>query len=568
MAVYVALVLSHASCGSPRPKLGGAAGQGDLGEALELLLGRDVRAARELGASEPELGLAGVGVAGDSLGGFLSLPADECVIVLARGASGVQDLDVFAFADDGTVLGSDESSAKDANVLFCPPHPSRAFVSGRVAAGLGLFGITAQTIATAQAAALERRFGVASRHPNQSQELDSNWPGLDERLAEHRRRLGGGWESLRKLALPLDPRLYVNLSASVEADRCVDVLVMPSDEVAHLELEVLEANGRWVGSGQARGDDRHVLVCSPETRELTIRCRPHAGRGLAALVISRSAPGTAQLLGEHATRFDLRPSEPIGELRRKRSERLEKAGYARATFTHEGRLERMQRTSLSVPMGSGCARIEVLTAAPVQSVRAWLWDAAGQLVSQDFGGFDATLFACGAGKVARLDLETISEGGAFSVDVRHSVKLPAVSNRHPLATSRLLSLLNARGLLGSLDQLPALTAVELSEGELARFQLRVPSGRCLELSAALGVGTSGLEVRLFEDAKLLPDQEHLDDGEVGYGAHAATTRVCAVKPARDRLLAAELRANVGQGTALWASHAFDPDLNLKGPQGR
>jgi hypothetical protein len=255
-------------------------------------------------------------------------------------------------------------------------------------------------------------------------------------------------------------------------------------------------------------------------------------------------------------------------LRRQRSERLEKAGYAHATFAHEGRLERMQRKSLPLPIGSGCSRIEVLTAAPVQSVRAWLRDGAGQLVAQDFGGFDATLFACGAGKVARLDLETISQGGVFSVDVRHSVKLPPVSSRHPLATSRLLSLLDARGLLGSLDNLPDLTAVELSEGELARFQLRVPSGRCLELSAALGVGTSGLEVRLFEDAKSTPDQEHIDDGEIGYGAHAATARVCAVKPARDRLLAAELRANVGQGTALWASHAFDPDLNLKGPQAR
>ena len=531
-------------------------------------MGKEVRAARELGAGEPELGLAGVGIAGDSLGGFLSLPADECVIVLARGASGVQDLDVFAFADDGTVLASDESSAKDANLLFCPPHPSRAFVSGRVAAGLGLFGVTAQTVATEQAGALERRFGVASRHPSQSQELDPNWPGLDGRLAEHRRRLGGDWESLRKLALPLDPRLYVNLTASVEADRCVDVLVMPSDEVAHLELDVLDSNGRWVGSGQARGDDRHVLVCSPETRELTIRCRPHAGRGLAALVISRSAPGTAELLEEHTTRFDLRPSGPIGELRRKRSERLANAGYSGASFMHEGSLERMQRKSLSLPMESGCSRIDVLTAAPVQSVRAWLWDGAGQLVAQNLGGFDATLFACGAGKVARLDLETSSQGGVFSVDVRHSVKLPVVSNRHPLATSRLLSLLDARGRLGSLDTLPDLIAVELSEGTLARFQLRVPAGRCLELSAALGVGTSGLEVRLFEDAKLTPDQEHFDDGEVGYGTHAATTRMCAVKPARDRLLAAELRANVGQGTALWATRAFDPDLNVKGPQAR
>ena len=50
----------------------------------------------------------------------------------------------------------------------------------------------------------------------------------------------------------------------------------------------------------------------------------------------------------------------------------------------------------------------------------------------------------------------------------------------------------------------------------------------------------------------------VEDAELGYGANVATARTCAVKPARERNLIAELRANVGEGTALWVSQTFDP----------
>jgi hypothetical protein len=567
LSLSISWGLSSMSCRSVAPEVPAAARPATQGDAIELLIGKDLRAAQELGASDPRLGLSGAGISGDSLGGFLSLPRDECALVLARGSSAVQDLDLFAFADDGSILGSDESAARDANLLLCPPLPSRAFVSGRVAAGFGLFAVSAQALAPDRAPALARRFGVfQGNSATAPQELETNWPGLDERLAAHRRRLGGRWESLRKVALPLDPRLYVNVSTSVNAGNCVDVLVMPSNEVVYLELEALEPNGRWIGSGEARGADRDLMVCSSETRELNLRCRPHGGRGLAALVISRLSSGTGAELGSHAARFDLRPEGTLEQLRAANAAQLARSGYGKATFFRDGQLAPDRRTSLSLPLARGCARIDVLSAAPVQSLRAWLWDPAGRLLAEELQGISSTLFACGAATNARLDLETLSRGGAFTVEVRQGAVLPALTERYRLAVSRLLKLMATRGHLRSLSELPQMRVSEVSENTLSREQLRVSAGHCLEFSAALDEQSSGLELRLFESGTGTTGEAAIDDAEMGYGAHAASARICAVKPARDRVLTAELRANVGRGMALWASHEFDPDPSVKGPR--
>lgn len=533
-------------------------------EAVELLMGDEVRAAREIGADEPGLALTGTGISGDSLGGFVDIAEGRCGLLLGRGTRGVQDVDVFVFDDDGTVLASDEAPARDASLLVCPARATRVYASTRLAAGFGLFGLTLQAIAPERAALLGDRFGVAPGRSSEATELGSNWPGLDERLAEHRRRLGGRWETLRKVALPLDPRAYVNVSASVEANTCLDLYLTPSDDVAHLELEVLDASGRWLGSGDARGLDRHLMICSSEPREIAIRSRPHAGRGLAALVVSSS--GSAEVGGGTA-RYDIRPEGDLRSRLEAHDARLARLGYGRSTLLREGSLSTERRTSLSLTLAPGCSRLDVLTAAPLRSLRAWLWDTRGQLIADDVGGVDATLFACGPGTSARLDLDTASRGGAFALAVRHAPSAPRAAADSALAMGRLLALLDARRRLPSLDRLPEVQVAQVSDSELARVSLLIAAGRCLELSAALDRGVSGLEVRLL-DVTSPSDEPAPESAEVGYGAHAATARMCAVKPARDRNLVAELRANVGRGAALWVSQVFDPDPPVQATRAR
>jgi hypothetical protein len=528
------------------------------------MLGDDLRAARELGAEEPSLELTGTGISGDSLGGFADVPDGRCALVLGRGTRGVQDVDVFVFDDDGTVIASDEAPAKEASLLVCPPRAARVFASTRLAAGFGMFGLTLQAIAPEHAALLGQRFGITSGRLSEVSELSSTWPGLDERLAEHRRRLGGRWETLRKVALPLDPRAYVNVSASVDAGTCMDLYVTPSDDVAHLELEALDAAGRWIGSGEARGTDRNLMVCSSEQREIAIRSRPHAGRGLAALVVSSSSRSEA---GASTARFDIRPEGELGARRQANDRRLSALGHGRPILLREGALSTERRISIPVKLAAGCSRLDVLTAAPLRSLRAWLWDARGQLIAEDLGGIDATLFACGAAGTARLDLDTASRGGGFAIELRHSPSSPPPAAENALAMGRLLELLDARGRLRSFAHLPEVQVAHVSDTELARVSLLIPAGRCLELSAALDRRVSGLEVRLL-DVSLAGDEPGPEGAELGYGAHVATARMCAVKPARERNLVAELRANVGEGAALWVSQIFDPDPGVNAARAR
>ena len=555
--LLLAALWTALSCRAATPDSSSASSVGAASDEIVLLMGEELRAAREEGASDPRLGLVGVGIPGDSLSGVVSLPDDECTLVLARGAAGVQDVDVFAFADDGTVLASDESPARRATLMLCPPQPARAFISGRLAAGFGLFAVSVQSVALKHVDKVATRLGVLPNRSPESREIDGGWPGLEERLAEHRRSLGGEWESLRKVALPLDPRTYASISTRVEADRCIDVLVTPSDDVAHLELEALEANGRWIGSARARGTERNLMLCSSETRDLTLRCRPHAGRGLAALVISRSSLGASSQLGFHSARFDLRPVAPLAEQRTGHGRRLASLGYGSAVLERQGHLEVERRSSSLLPLGRGCSRIDVLTAAPMSSIRAWLWNAGGRLLAEDWRSSGATLFACGERTSARLDLETVARGGDFLVQVRQTAALPEAASQEPLAASRLLGLLDARGLLESLERLPELRTARVSESELARFDLRLQAGRCLEIGAALGAGASGLEVRLFDANAPGDEAGATHDAALGYGTRSATARVCAVKPSRDRALTAELRANVGRGTALWTARDFE-----------
>lgn len=558
-ALILALVTLGASCRQPPARAGLGISEPGLEEAIELIMGEDVRAARALGADVPSLAQVGTGISGDSLGGFADIPEGRCALLLGRGTRGVQDVDVFVFADDGTVLASDEAPTQDANVVVCPSQGARVFASTRLAAGFGVFGITLMTLGPDQVAALGGRFGLAASRPSDVSELSSSWPGLDERLGEHRRRLGGTWETQRKIALPLDPRAYVNVSAVVEQDSCLDVFVTPSDDVAHLDLEVLDASGRWIGSGAARGTDRHLMICSSEASEVAIRCRPHAGRGLSALVLSSASRSAVD---GSSSRFDLRPEASLTELRQLSEKRLSARGYGPAVLAREGTLQTERRISVPLALAAGCSRVDVLTAAPLRSLRTWLWDARGQLMAEDIGGIDATLFACGPSRNARLDLDTSSRGGRFSIEVRHSSSNPVGPAQSALAMGRLLRLLDARGRVPAFSRLPEVHSVRVSGSELGRFSLVVPAGRCVELSAALDRGASGLEVRLL-DVTASGDEPEVEEAEVGYGANVASARSCAVKPARERNLVAELRANVGEGAALWVSQTFDPDPQVE-----
>src|SRR5690606_26943174 len=119
---------------------------------------------------------------------------------------------------------------------------------------------------------------------------------------------------------------------------------------------------------------------------------------------------------------------------------------------------------------------------------------------------------------------TASRGGQFALEVRRAPNRPRSAEGNALAMGRLLRVLDARGQL-SLARLPEIQLARVSGTELARVSLVIPAGRCAMVSAALDRNASGLELRLM-DVTSPSDEPGLDETEIGYGAYAASARMC------------------------------------------
>jgi hypothetical protein len=514
-------------------------------------LAPDAARARAAGAGESVVVAVEAGAAGDRVSGMLALPEKECGLLIARATASVEDVDLFAYGDDGTVLGADEAPDKTPALIVCPPHPARVYVSARIAAGHGLVALGAQRVAPEQALRVARAVGARGLIDDPKQRLEA-WPGLDDRLAEHRRMIGAKWQDLRHVAVPIDARLPTSVSAAIDDKGCVDILVVPSDEVSHLDVAAVDLDGRIIGRAAAVGRERALIVCGPTRTALTVEIRPHAGRGLAAVVISRLTEGEHDLDAQ-ALRYDLAPTGDLANAREKNAARLEHYGYdkVKAKVIGEGSLEVGRRASVAVDLPAGCARLDVLSGAPVRGVEAWLWSADGSLLGSERGSGQVTLFACGRGGKARLDTEALTRPGRYAVELRREADTPKLLDEHPLAAGRLLARMSSRGVIRSAAQVGAARMIELNSTRFEAVDLLVPIGRCVDVTLALGPGATGAEIRLVDTA---------DGKELGLtrGTYSASARACALDRTGTLNARAELRAGAGQTRALTATRMLSP----------
>ena len=491
------------------------------------------------------------GVAGDRIAALVDLPDSSCAVFIARGTETIQDLDLFAYGEDGAVLGMDEATDKSPALLVCPPHPARVYVAARVAAGHGLVAIGVERMPPKDA---QRAADAYHAHPR-SGEGDARlaaWPGLAERIAEHRLRLGGKWSDVRRAAVPLDARIPTRLSATVEEHRCLHALLLGSDELSHIELSALDQNARILGRAVALGRDRSLIVCSPLASVVSFELRPQGGRGVAVLVLSQSEPDSA-LSMDDASRIDRYPIGTLDEARLKNDTRLAGLGYSKAKVLKTGTLNPGRLDSSAFALPKGCSRLDVLTAEPVRDVAVRLWAANDSLLAESEAGAEQVLFACSAGGPARLDTESLARPGPYSVELRREPEPPAVLQDYPLAASRLLGHMLEHGLIRSASQAGKVTHHTLSPEHLDTEQILVPLGRCVDVTLALGAGSTGAEVRLL-------DKDSGEELALGRGTNAASARLCAVgtRAAGTIEARAEFRANAGQGDGLSATHSFTP----------
>lgn len=519
-----------------------------------------VRGAREtsplLAISAPNTNVLAIdaGVAGDRISGLLEIPSDQCAILIARAGASVEDVDLLVYGEDGSVVGTDEGPDKTPALLVCPPHPARVWVAARIAAGHGLVAVGAQRVPPSDAGRAAAVFGIRAEG-DVSAANPATWPGLEERLAAHRRDLGGAWQDVRRVAVPLDARLPTRVSAQVEAGRCLDAFLSPSDEVGHLELTVLDAGGAIIGRAASSGRERFVVVCSPLEAPISLELRPQSGRGLGVLALSRTRPGSESALDADVTRIEAFPEHSLdAELSALDAELSARNGYSKGKRLASASLEVGRRTTLAVSLPMGCSRIDVVGGRPLRGLEAWAWTPSGALLSHARGGGRSTLFACGAAGPARLDLEATLRPGPVAVVVHADPDSPKPLLAAPLAAGRLLTHVVERGVLRKASEIGQVHEFTLSDTALKTLDVTVPFGRCVDVALALGADGVGAEVRLVAAATGA-------EIALGRGAHATSARVCSLDAASaesNLKSRAEFRIAAGSGKALVATRMLSP----------
>jgi hypothetical protein len=500
----------------------------------------------EQGAGPLAIVTADAASEGDRVGGFVTLPKRECLLVYARGSEGVDDLDLFAYADDGSIVGSDEATDPRPSLLLCPPLPGRAYVFARVASGRGFVTLGAHLVPADATTGVARAFNVRSRR--EGNPTAEAWPGLEAKTQALRRQLGGHWEERRRTAAPLDAQTPTRLSAPLEAGECVATLALLGEGVGPVELLALDGEGRVVGRATDRVRERSVLVCSSVATSVTFEARPHGGAGIGVFVFLYSADRGADLIAR-PDRIDLYPVADVAAGRSALAEKLRASGYGAPTPTPPAQAEVGRRTSTPIALAGGCSRVDVVGGAPLAGVVAEAWSESGALLGSGEGGGGASIFVCAPAGKARVEVEATARPGPFAIEVRREPKAPPALVQAGLAAGRLLSRLNAGADAVSAAQLGDLRALPLDVAQRRSFEARVPERRCLEIGAAVGAGASGIELRVLDAA---------NGAELarGRGPYATATRVCAGE--RAKALTVEARVATGKGDALVASRTVEP----------
>jgi hypothetical protein len=167
------------------------------------------------------------------------------------------------------------------------------------------------------------------------------------------------------------------------------------------------------------------------------------------------------------------------------------------------------------------------------------------------GGGSVGLVVCSEAQKARIDLEALARGGPVEVRLSNESDVPAVLFDEPLAASRLIARMEARQLATRAADLGAVKKLDLDPNKISSIDLKIPLGRCMEVSAAIGIGGSGVELRVVQRVT----NEEL---ELVRGNTSVSAKICAKKGDSTLDAAAELRVLAGHARALVATRSLDP----------
>ncbi len=516
----------------------------------EPLLGDMPSRAIKLGAGPVAIVASGPMNEGERLGAFVDVPQEACLLAYGRAAASLEDIDLAAFAEEGNPLAVDEGPDPKPTILLCPPHPSRIYVAAHAASGEGLCVVAAQLVPREKAAevglALAAR-GVPGGAPSRSPEA---WPGLEDVVRAHRAFMGGTWEEQRRVAVSVDARAVAAIAFAVEEGGCTDALVVPDEDVAVVDLDVLDAEGRVVGRAKDGGPARSVTLCSRSSLTGSIQVRPHVGRGLVAVVVSKTKPGGARDLSARPDVAWVAPTQSVDVTRGERNAALAKAGYGSPVSSQAGQLQLGRRVTVPVglvPAGN-CTRIDVVAGAPLSLVDVAVWDDAGALLAASEAAADATLFACGKGQ-ARVDLGTRGRAGPYALLTRAERWKDPLFTAHPLAASRMLERAAVGPGVLHEGSAGAVRYASLEAAHLYVQNAQIAANQCLRVAVGTSGDGTGLEARVVDAVT----HEELDRS---HGQHSAALWACADD--HTRTVRIEARATAGKLDAIFGERLTEP----------
>jgi hypothetical protein len=522
---------------APLPAPHVAAGQLDARKLLGELPARALR----LGAGAASLVASAQAVDNGWVGGFVDVPHDACVLGYARGSPSIDDVDVAIYSEEGTALAVDEGRDVHPTVMMCAPHPDRVYLAAHVVEGEGLVAVGAQLVPRERAVIVARALGARGLAAQGPRPADA-WPGLDDAVRSHRADLGGSWQEFRRVALAVDARMPTYAALPIDAGECVDAVVVPDEDVAMLDIEAIDEQGRVVARAKEGAGSRTLTVCSPIQVAGTLSVRPHVGRGLAAVVLARAAGDASRDFSALPDVAWVAPTQPLDKAKSARDALLTKSGYDAAVTTTSGTLTLGHRVSLPLdlkPLAGACARIDVVAGAPLALVDARVWSDAGTLLASAEASSSLALFAC-ARMGARLELETRGRPGPFTVSVRPERWRDPLFEALPLAASRMLARA-ADGPDTLLDGKEGLTRQLVLDGErVTAWSENIAAGKCLRATVGAEGDGTGIDARVFEGT------DEIDRSEA---AHAVSVKACATSDA-PRAVRFEVRASAGHMEAV------------------
>ncbi|WP_394841570.1 hypothetical protein LZC95_31405 [Pendulispora brunnea] len=515
-----------------------------LGELdARIILGDLPARAVRLGAGPLAMLSAGEQVEGERIGGFFEAPENACLLAYARGSTTIDDLDIVAFAEEGNPIAADQAPDAHPTIMVCPPHPERMYIAAHVANGEGLVGIAAHIVPVARAGEISRAFAARGSHGDGTRAAEA-WPGLDDRLRAHRQAIGGTWEDFRRVAVRVDARAPANVAFPMEANQCIDVLVLPDEDVALVEVEALDDAGRVVARAHEGLKEPSFVLCSPIAFEGVLTLRPHVGTGLAAIVLGRTrGDGGREFAGRASAVWTASPL-PLDAARAARNAELARGGYGAPSSVKNGQLVLGRRVTLPLDLpggASGCARVDVVGGAPLALIDANIWDTNGVLLASGEGTGGAALFVCGRAK-AQIELETRGRPGPFTVMVRPERWQHALFATKPLAATRMLARAATGENLMHEGFATSVKQVTLDPAKRTVYAVTAGAGQCLRVAVGIEGEGAGVELRLFDGGT----SEELDRAA---GEKGASARACA-SAATPRSLRVEIRGTAGKPDAI------------------